>query len=341
MSAPPSNGKHPPRIAAWKAKDRSANAARELNESAESKSRLAHKVNCQEVSDLPNFVRDLLSSPPVRGGGLNTWLFRVARLLHAFRNAVEIEHLLTAATYGQPVKRGEIQRAIERSAPVAWRPGQPILVRQSSWPAVDAGKREAITRTGLGLVDLWEASPIRFGNDCSNAEEVIDALFPGNPLLCVGRSKFSFATRPREEWRGQLANMSLIVPSPMTAVVGLTQDGRESEHSLDNTGPRCFLVIEQDTGTTDEQAAVLLHLAEKAPLVVAVHSGGKSIHGWFMALGQQEEFLRRFMRYAVSLGADPATWTRSQFVRLPDGSRENGERQTVYFFNPACVEETR
>ncbi len=39
------------------------------------------------------------------------------------------------------------------------------------------------------------------------------------------------------------------------------------------------------------------------------------------------------MRKAVSLGADPATWTRSQFVRMPDGTRDNGKRQTVYFFN--------
>src|SRR5690349_17937377 len=31
--------------------------------------------------------------------------------------------------------------------------------------------------------------------------------------------------------------------------------------------------------------------------------------------------------YAVSLGADPATWTRSQFVRMPGGRRDNGKVQ--------------
>lgn len=56
-----------------------------------------------------------------------------------------------------------------------------------------------------------------------------------------------------------------------------------------------------------------------------------------MAAGQPEERLRRFMRYAVALGADRATWTRSQFVRMPDGTRDNGERQTVYFFNPEVI----
>ena len=43
----------------------------------------------------------------------------------------------------------------------------------------------------------------------------------------------------------------------MTSRTGRTQDGKESEHSLENTGPRRFLVIEQDAGTVDEQAAIL------------------------------------------------------------------------------------
>ena len=123
----------------------------------------------------------------------------------------------------------------------------------------------------------------------------------------------------------------------MTAQTGHTQEGKESEHCLENTGPRRFLVIEQDSGTIDEQAAVLLHLAADRPLALAVHSGSKSLHGWFYCAGQSEDRLRRFMRYAVSLGADSAMWTRSQFARIPDGTRETGKRQTVYFFNPEVV----
>jgi hypothetical protein len=166
---------------------------------------------------------------------------------------------------------------------------------------------------------------------------LIDALFPGNPLLCCGKNNPKFNTRSREEWRGKLATLQLIVPSPMTARTGRTQEGKQSAHTLENTGPRRFLVIEQDRGAIDEQAAVLLHLAARAPLALAVHSGSKSIHGWFYCAGQTEERLERFMRYAVSLGADRATWTRSQFVRMPDGTRENGKRQTVYFFNRGVI----
>lgn len=90
-----------------------------------------------------------------------------------------------------------------------------------------------------------------------------------------------------------------------------------------------------DQGTPDEHAALLVELADFAPLVCAVHSGGKSLHGWFAVRGQPEEKVRRFFSYAVMLGADPATWTRSQFVRMPGGRRDNGNLQAVCYCNPA------
>jgi hypothetical protein len=154
----------------------------------------------------------------------------------------------------------------------------------SAWPKLNVEQREAAIASGVGLVDLWEISPVRFEDNKAQTEEIIDALFHDNPFLCCGRSNSDFETKPREEWRGQLAALQLVVPSPMTARTGLTQEGKESAHTLETTGPRRFLVIEQDCGTTDEQAAVLLHLAERAPLAVAVHSGSKSIHGWFYCI---------------------------------------------------------
>ena len=290
------------------------------------------------ASDLPRFVRDLLASPPKRGEGLHNWLFRVARVLHPYRASGEIVQLLAAITAGEPIKACEIESAVENSAAFAWKPGQAVTVtRAPAWPHVNAEQREAVTATGLGLVDLWEASPVRFEDSESYAEEIIDGLFPGNPLLCVGKSNSQFATQSRENWRGLLAEMQLIVPSPMHTRTGHTQDGKESEHTLENTALRRFLVIEQDLGNVDEQSAILLHLAERAPLALAVHSGSKSIHGWFFAAGQLEERLRVFMQYAVSLGVDRATWTRSQFVRMPGGTRADGNLQVVYFFNPQII----
>jgi hypothetical protein len=286
---------------------------------------------------LPPWCVDIVANPPRSGEGFHRWLFRAARALwKCGRTKNDIRAILENAvlTCGRRVTAREIENAVRNSHTGAF---QPASSKQHPWPSSNAEQREAIIANPNGLVDLWELSPMRIEDNQAHAEEIIDALFPGNPLLCVGRSSYDFATRKREAWRGQLAAMQLIVPNPMTASIGRTQDGHESAHALESTGPRRFLVIEQDGGTMDEQAAVLLHLAQHAPLVLAVHSGSKSIHGWFYCLGQPEEKLRGFMRYAVSLGADRTTWARSQFVRVPDGARDNGRRQTVYFFNPGVL----
>jgi hypothetical protein len=215
---------------------------------------------------------------------------------------------------------------------------------------------KAVAHTGNGLVDLWEASPVRLDTNKPRTAEIIELLFPGNPLLCCGWTRHRFDTRARQHWH-KLQDLQFIVPSPMTAPRGLTQQGKLSAHALTNTGPRRFLVVEFDfdASNSDEEArlferldsegrdvrdlcaALLLHLAEKAPLALAVHSGGKSLHGWFYCADAPEEKVLRVFNYAVSLGADRANWTRSQFARMPDGLRENGRRQTVYFFNPEVV----
>jgi hypothetical protein len=212
---------------------------------------------------------------------------------------------------------------------------------RSKWPVLDPERIAALTTAGLTLDGLRELSPVKSGELPPDAETVIDILFPGNPLLCVGWSWNKFGTRTREKWRGELSAMQLLVPSPMTAVWGKTQKGTRSQHTLNNTGPRRFLVVEFDGASVDHQAALLVHLATLAPLVMALHSGGKSIHGWFLRAGRDEQHIEHFFRYAVSLGADPATWSRCQFVRMPNGVRANGRPQPVLYLNPALLLEAR
>ena len=286
---------------------------------------------------LPKFIEDLLAAPPRAGEGVHNWLFRVARQLHAHLPAPEIIALLESRVQGcgRHVSRKEITDAVQNALPCAWQPDGNVAAVQPTkkWPSVNQEQRAAILRDNGGLADLWELSKPRIDDNAQHTEEIIDALFPGNPLLCASKSMSDFDTKPREDWRGELSKLQLIVPSPMSVVEGVTKDGKPSKHTLSNTGERRFLICEFDTGTPDEHAAILIHLAGYAPLVCAVHSGGKSLHGWFLVAGQPEAKVQKFFRFAVSLGADAATWTRSQFVRMPDGTRDNGKRQTVFFLN--------
>jgi hypothetical protein len=67
----------------------------------------------------------------------------------------------------------------------------------------------------------------------------------------------------------------------MSARFGMTQEGKPSEHCLDNTGPRRFFVVEQDNGGPHQQVSVLSYLAQFLNLVLVVYSGSRSTHGWF------------------------------------------------------------
>ncbi len=234
--------------------------------------------------------------------------------------------------------------------------------RERKWPARDLDAIDRIVRTGFGLCDLWQCSPCRFDDGESHTEEIIDVLLPGDPWLCVGKNNDVFWTRRRSDWRGKLAQYPLMVPSPMLSKVGRTAKGTLSEHSLDATADRVYLAIEFDfathetDGVTETQVAPLIrgwdesgidiadacaalhwHLATvpaALPFVLAVHSGNKSLHAWFCAYPLYDEATWPFMRYAHQVGADHVTWTRSQFVRIPDGRRQNGARQTTFYFNP-------
>jgi hypothetical protein len=303
-------------------------------------------ITCQYAKrqeQLTPFLRDMLATPPRAGEGVHIWLFRVARQLHAHLPAGEIISLLEnrVAGCGRAVTRAEIISAVQNSLKYAWQPGPGGFAAPSpasKWPALNHERREAIIRDGGALVDLWELSKPRLDDNEAHTEAIIDGLFPGNPLLCCGKSQSEFDTKLREAWSRQLSQLQFIVPSPMTARNGLTKEGKESAHALSNTGARRFLICEFDTGTPDEHAALLMHLGTFAPLVCVVHSGGKSLHGWFFVAGQPDEKVNRYFRYAVSLGADRATWTRSQFVRMPDGTRDTGNRQTVFFLNFKATE---
>ncbi|GDX11140.1 hypothetical protein LBMAG57_29120 [Verrucomicrobiota bacterium] len=314
---------------------------------------------------MPHHIREFLGTCPCAGTGVHVWVFNAARRLHRFfPDKDALAQLLQFVTRdcGRTVPWSEISDAIKNSSNSRRGPYPAKQTWAPKWPERNRLLIEQIGLKGPTLADLSALSPVPLSDGTRNTETIIDALFPGNPLLCCGRSSSAFATRPREDWRGSLHARQLIVPSPMSDLTGRRKsDGRESAHTLANTGPREFLVVEFDFKESDDTgkatldapllrslaaggvsvadlcAALHQHLAQYAPLAMVVHSGGKSLHGWFFAHGQPDATMLPFMRYAISIGADPATWTRSQFVRMPDGTRDNGKLQRVHFFNPEVL----
>ena len=324
---------------------------------------------------LPAWLEAKLATPPVAGGGIHSWLFSCACGLLPWRASDQILQILVDAAVrcSRPVPHREIVDAVN-NARNNWRPESggtrviqslqklPEPARVKPWPKTDWCAVEAISKSGHTIADLSAASP---GSICQTSREVVGMLWYDDPLLCLAKSHPADAiTLRRSEWlKHSIDRFGLIVPSAMMARKGKRQDGKPSKRCLDNTGPRSFLVVEFDFKASPRRAdtpassiladmaaestprtapdlcaAILLHMLElRAPLVLAVHSGGKSIHGWFPTHGANDEALRPFFRRCVSLGADPATWIRWQLVRLPGGTRSDGTRQRILYINPARI----
>ena len=114
---------------------------------------------------LPTFIDEMLAEPPKAGEGVHLWLFRVARQLHAHMPALAMIDLLERRVQGcgRFVGRQEVAAAVRDSLACAWQPGSksgPVKA-VAKWPKVNKEQREAITRDGGGVADLWELAQPR------------------------------------------------------------------------------------------------------------------------------------------------------------------------------------
>jgi len=148
--------------------------------------------------NLPQWARDILAATPSRGEGLNRWFLKAAiALRRCGRNEQDIRAALEAATADQPVRHGEVERAVVRSA--EYMSDRPVPAPQRTWSTEDGALRRKVIQqaNGVEVVDLWERSPCRLTDDGPNADGIVDLLFPGDPLLCCAATLASAHTAPR------------------------------------------------------------------------------------------------------------------------------------------------
>ena len=273
-----------------------------------------------------------IEPPPING--INIWMMSTARKCQlAGLAAWEAERRIMEheGAARRKFKHGEVLRAVEKAYNTTMAKSEVFRQPKPKWQP-RATKRTSYRSVPKGIcaADLWEASPDRVDEGITQ-RMMLDWLFPDpEGLVCVGKSAFEFHTARLMDFR-DLTRCQFIVPGYMTAKHGMTQDGKRSMHCLDNCGPRRFCVCDFDEPKSDEHPAIIWQLRKAFDLVMVLSSGGKSLHAWFNVPEDEEE---DFWAVAVPMGADPALMrNRSSFVRIPYGTRDNGNPQMPLYFD--------
>ena len=172
---------------------------------------------------------------PDEGQGVNNWTIRTAWQLR--KDGINAEQaysiLLGRTTRAESwVAEAEIARAIE----TVYRTKSKASTRKArpKWPQRQKEAIEAIIKSPVALDDFRNNSPSSTG---ISPFEALDLLFPGDPMLCLGKRPDRIDTRPKSNWEQDIMKCQLVVPNTMTQRTGLTQSGRESLRCLQNTGP--------------------------------------------------------------------------------------------------------
>lgn len=173
-------------------------------------------------------------------------------------------------------------------------------------------KRFAITPR-----DLWDQSPCKMP-----ADEIPDSelwrlplsLFEPDDLVWIGdkldtgKPKHQAHFRAANEWLSGTDHPGpRICPSTFKA----GSYSRSNEHVMH----RRFIVIESDVLSWRDQCALLNLVRQTTRLRMVIHTGGKSLHGWFDTPPPDE--LRKLEVTLTKLGVDPACFRPAQPFRMP------------------------
>ena len=268
-----------------------------------------------------------ISPCPESGEGVHKWIYHVCCVFLEAGNSVEDVEGYCEEHATRALQLNEVSNACASLKKTG-------ITKRKSWEKTQPEYLAFVKRTAEG--GLYQSLVNRL--TLPRAEEIdcygaLELLFGENTLLCCGADQSKFRTAPLYFFKDKCEGLQFVVPSPMSSIWAETQGGDRSQHTLNNTGPRKYLVVEFDTGEHADHAAFLHNLNRIIPITMVVHSGNKSLHGWFHVEGMSETKQVSFFDEATKLGADTATWNKSLFVRMPDGTRENGKRQSILYFN--------
>jgi hypothetical protein len=328
----------------------------------------------QPAREIPEGVQRLLDSCPLAGQGVHPHIFKAALALKGWvTHERAFELLIQMAVRARRSNCRKTQAEVSKQLSAAWS-GQGVeTIRSAPKVEADLERINQIVITAYGGNESPQQVEKRLLRELGSGEALqttcrcLQLLFPGDPWLCMGRGEAEHDCRRLSEWEldrcTAYTTWEFIVPSAQLGRLGMTSEGKLSTHALSNCGPRQYLVCEFDiaeyardkktptlwlplvrqwremgVSVTQAQLALIHHISRNQKPAMIVHSGGKSLHTWYATGGRSDEELRPEFEKLIRLGADPRTWTKSQFVRTPGAKALMRDKQRVLAFNVGALE---
>jgi hypothetical protein len=311
-----------------------------------------------------SFDMHLCHLPKHGSGQMHDAIYRAAVAgLAEGKPSAEIHYLLreTAVKKGRPVARAdrEAQEALINAH--HWFSGRTVASRGNARLANRPKMNWAKIREVAFGEESFETFKTVSDEPPATAIDALSAIYKPEDLICLASELYNAQTRSLNEWLARgVADQRLMVANPMRVTTGTKADGRPSARCNDNAGSCKWIVVEFDFREENEEDDKLLkaldeigrnvldlgaslhcHLQAFLPLGMVVFSGRSSLHGWYDASGINPEDADRFREYARSLKADPALFVPCQLTRMPWGTRENGEEQSICYFNQEVISHVR
>ncbi|MEI7903314.1 MAG: hypothetical protein WCK89_23995 [bacterium] len=285
---------------------------------------------------LPFSIRtlELLSSPP-QAGDTHRWLARVASgMLDVFERG-ECREFLRECCDRFVAHRRIPDREIDAAVSLAYdgsREGAAARPKEVNWPAF---MYEATVFSVRDVAPLFDGT----ADTGMTADEALALLFKPGELVCACWRCETAVAWPLEQWLPRAGSAQFLCVNPLAGPSGTTVDGKPSVRCQSNIALRRWLVAEFDDPRMDRsmQARIATVLARCGfPFVLAVDSGGKSLHCWFFCEGAAPRDLAMFFATACAMGADRTRWDTCGWLRMPGGTRYKSDgsqvKQRIVYF---------
>jgi hypothetical protein len=281
-----------------------------------------------------------LAEPP-EAGATHRWLAQVASGVSHMLTPAKCAEFLRRCCDVHVAHRRVPDREIEAAVQFAYAEHSTVAVLNYGrgaleWPECNRDLiREVMEKTDP-VFDGETSTGLRPG-------DVLPHLFRSGELVCTGADSERATVRPLDDVLTDAECLQFICVNPMRGSLAVNLTGHPSARCQNNVMVRRYLVAEFDDAalTKRQQAQLASSLGHLAPLVMAVDSGGKSVHAWYFVESLSRQNQTRFFMMCCLIGADRTRWDICGWLRMPGGLRVKADdsrvRQRILYWNGDAI----